>query len=1121
MQGVVKLLTHLQSLDVRLWVEDGQFRCSAPKGVLTKELTDEIKANKITLMDFLAKNGHKEDFLTPIPRASREGVLSPSMQQERLWFLHQFEGESSAYNIAGGLRLRGPLNRRAIEDSWKEIIRRHEALRTGIVSVDGNPKAVVHSYFDWKLDLKSLRNVPKPDQEMAAIRLASTELRRPFDLSVAPTLRVCLVELGDDDHVLLFGLHHIAADGWSLGVMTDEFTQLYSAFCEGHASPLPDPPIQYLDYAQWHRQLLQSGAMRAQMSYWKQQLRGPLAIMDLPGDRPRQPVQSFRGKRSHQILSADVLASAKRFSVTEDVTLFATLLMAFNVLLFRYTREPDVIVGSVAAGRNRPELEKLVGLFLNNLPLRTDLSGNPTLRELLARIRETTLSAFSHQDVPFGDLIEATQGPRDLNRSPLFQVMFILQNFPWRELKLSGLEVTPLKFDIGTSRLDLTVEAAEKDHQLLLDWEYNSDLFDESTVERMQEHYRLLLEAALANPDQNISALEMMTETEREEGISAAEGDRLEYPRQSCIHDLFVQQAVRNPDALAVVYGREEMTYRELHARSNRLANRLRKLGVGPDVLVGICLERSHEIAVAVLAVLKAGGAYVPVDPQYPRDRVAFMLEDSRAAVLITEEALLTRLPDNMPAVICLDRDRATLMSESEEQPASGVTSADLAYVIYTSGSTGKPKGVEVRHRSVVNFLASMRREPGFSECDRLLAVTTLSFDIAGLEFYLPLTTGACVVVAPHSALADGAALARLIREARVTVMQATPVTWRLLLEFGWEGMPELKILCGGEALPRELADRLLTKGAEVWNLYGPTETTIWSTVHRVDSRHGSVPIGKPIANTQVYVLDGHFHLVPKGVPGELYIGGDGLAKGYLRRPELTTERFVPHPFRVGEKLYRTGDLVRWLPDGCLEYIGRMDHQIKLRGFRIELGEIETALEQQPDIRQAVVLVREDVPNDQRLTAYITLRDGATASEKKLRAALSSRLPEYMLPLQWVFLDAFPLTPNRKVDRRALPVPEYDETSSSHSALATTDSEVKVVGIWQDLLRRTRVGTDDNFFDLGGHSLLVVQLQSRLRKQLGCEISLVELFQRPTVSAIAALLDAEKANSTISQPALP
>jgi amino acid adenylation domain-containing protein len=1117
MQGVVEFLSYLRSLDVHLSADNGQLSCNAPKGVLTVELREQIRANKFQIIAFLSSHSQKNES-APIARVSREGFPAPSLQQERLWFLDQFEGESSAYNLAAGLRLRGSLNRRALANSWKEIIRRHEVLRTGIVGVDGRPKAVIHTCAEWEMDIRSFRDMPKQDQEAAVLKFAQTELSRPYDLSAPPAIRVCLIELGEQDHVLLFGVHHIVADGWSLGIITTELTQLYTAICEGGASPLPELPIQYLDYAHWHRELLRNGTARAQMDYWKKQLAGSIPVLDLRSDRPRQSTLSNHGKRAHLILSEEILAAAKKLSLAEDATLFSTCLAVFKILVHRYTREADIIVGSVAAGRTRPELEPLVGLFLNNLPIRADLSGDPTFRELLAQVRENSLNAFSNQDVPFSDLVEATQAPRDLNRSPLFQVMFILQNFPLRNVQLPGLEVDLLEFDMGSSRFDLTVEAGERDQQLHMLWEYNADLFEASTIRRMQEHYRSLLESAVANPDANISALEMMTAEERETLVAAAAGERIGVPRETCIHDLFGQQVARNPEALALAFEGEELTYAELNARSNRLANRLRALNVGPDVLVGICLERSAEIAVAVLAVLKAGGAYVPVDPQYPRDRVAFMLEDSQAAVLITEERLLGGLPGNVPSVICLDRDRESLARESGELPAGGVAPENLAYVIYTSGSTGKPKGVEVTHRSVVNFLTSLRREPGVSETDRLLAVTTLSFDIAGLEIYLPLTTGASVVVAPQAALVDGASLSRLLRERKITVMQATPVTWRLLLDSGWNPAPGFKVLCGGEALPRELANRLMATGAEVWNLYGPTETTIWSTIHRADSRPGSVPIGKPIANTQVYILDERRRLVPRGVPGELYIGGDGLARGYLRRPELTAERFVPNPFGSGGKLYRTGDLVRWLSDGSLEYVGRIDHQVKLRGFRIELGEIETALEAQPQVRQAVVLVREDAPDDQRLTAYVTLHDNASADAKALRASLSSRLPDYMLPSQWVFLKEFPLTPNRKIDRRALPVPANDEPKSALSAPPTTESEIKVAAIWQDLLKHKNVGVNDNFFDLGGHSLLVVQLQSRLRKQLDCQISLVELFQRTTVSSIASYLDAQKRNSKVLDP---
>jgi len=1111
MQEVVNLLSHLRSLDVRISLENGQLKCTAPNGVLTAELKESLREKKFSIIQFLSQISQPGS-PAQIPRISREGFLAPSLQQERLWFLEQFEGKNAAYNIAGGLRLKGPLNREALENSWKEIIRRHEVLRTSIVNAEGNPRLVIHPSVDWSMQVRSLRGLPEAQLDGAVMQIAREETMRPFDMTSAPLVRLCLVELGDNDHVLISTIHHIAADGWSLSLFGEEFAQLYPAFCDGRPSSLPELPIQYLDYACWHREFLRSEAARSHLSFWKERLHGPFSAADLPFDRPRPPAMTYRGKRTLFRLPTELLAAAQKFGVAENVTLFTILLTAFDLLLFRYTGDPDVIVGSAAAGRTRPELEKLIGLFINNLPLRSDLSGDPTIRELLARVRETTLNAFSHQDVSFGELVEAAHGPREVNRSPLFRVMFILQNFAWRKLELRDLTVEPMEFDTGTSRFDLTVEAGERDKELQFHWEYNTDLFDDSTIERMQEHYRCLLDGILANPEQRISQLDMMTASERKEFAEATATPRSEYPSNLGIHDLFAQQVARRPDAVAVVFGSEELTYRELDSRSSRLAQRLCGLGVGPDVLVGICLERSAHIPVALLAVLKAGGAYVPIDPQYPRDRIAFMIEDSRAGVLISEEHLLEILPGHLPAVVCLDRDRELLARESVQAPPNRGTSDNLAYVIYTSGSTGKPKGVEISHRSVVNFLTSMRLEPGFSQGDRLLAVTTLSFDIAGLEFYLPLTSGGSIVIAPREALSDGAALAELMAASNVTVMQATPITWRLLLESDWTGTPGLKILCGGENFPRDLADRLLKTGSEVWNVYGPTETTIWSTVHRVDSRSGSVPIGRPIANTQIYILDESMHPVPKGVTGELYIGGDGLARGYLRRPELTAERFVPNPFRTGEKLYRTGDLARFLVDGDLECLGRIDHQVKLRGFRIELGEIETALEQQPDIRQAVVMVREDVPNDKCLAAYLIAQNGAPRDVKVLRDTLSSRLPEYMIPSRWVFLDSFPLTPNRKVDRRALPAPENNINSSAAYVPPTTESEIRVAAIWEQLLKHPRVGVNDNFFDLGGHSLIVVQLQNLLRKQFCVEVSLVELFQRPTVAAIASLLDAENAN---------
>jgi amino acid adenylation domain-containing protein len=1107
---LVDLLARLRALDVQLSVQEGKLSCTAPKGVLTAELKAQLAAKKPAIIRFLEEH-QRVGAVAAITRVPRERHMEPSFGQERLWFLDQLEGKSYAYNIAGGLRLTGELNREALGRALEEIVRRHEVLRAGIVGVAGKPRVAVELALDWKMSFVSFAAEPAERREQAMVDFGTQELRKTFDIAEPPLIRCCLVEMGPQEHVLMFNVHHIAADGWSLGVITDELTRMYQAFSKGQASPLEEADLDYLDYVHWHRQ--HTTAVRpVQLAYWKRQLKAPLPMTEFPIDHARPSMATFQGKRTKQTISSELRAAAQKFSTAENVTLFTTLLTAFDLLLYRYTRQTDILVGTVAAGRVRPELERLVGLFINNIPLRSDLSGDPTVREMLARNRDVTLGAFSHQDVPFGDLVEATQGHREMNRSPLFQTLFILQNFPIRDLEFAGLTLKTVAIDIGASRFDLTIEAGESSKgELVMDWEYNTLLFDDATIERFKRHFEALLAGIVSSPQLHISELPMMSAEELRGILGAASGETGPIA-PLCVHQLFEEQAARRANEPAVTFEGATLSYGELNKRANRLANKLRKLGVGPDVLVAVCLERSGEMVVAVLAVLKAGGAYVPLDPAYPRDRMQFILEDSHAAVAITEEKLLELVGSSAPAVVCVDRDREALASESDVLPAVADVSAtgpkNLAYVIYTSGSTGKPKGVEVMHHSAVNFLASMRKTPGFLEEDRLLAVTTLSFDIAGLELYLPLTSGGCVVVAAKSVLADGVGLGRMVDDQNISVMQATPVTWRLLLDSGWRGKTGLKILCGGEAFPAELAKRLAQTGGEVWNLYGPTETTIWSTTYRVtgEAEAGRVPIGKPIANTQLYVLDEKLQPVPNGVAGELFIGGDGLARGYLRRTDLTSERFISSPFGEG-RLYRTGDLVRRLPDGNVEYLERLDNQIKLRGFRIELGEIESALEQQANLAHAVAMVREDTPGDQRLTAYVVTRQQNGRDAGAIRQALSARLPEYMVPAQIVFLDALPLTPNKKVDKRALPVPEKTAAVSAMYVPPKTQAETDVAAIWRDLLKHERVGTNDNFFDLGGHSLLVVQLQSRLRQKFATEITLVELFQMPTVAAIAALVD--------------
>ena len=1102
--STLDFLSYLRGLDIHITVQDDRLACSAPKGVLNAELTAELKARKPEILAFLRATTHSSVSNTPIVPAHRDGQMTLSLAQQRLWFLEQFDQDSTAYNMPFGLRFRGALDKDALRRGFQEVIRRHEILRTRLINVDGVPKGFLQPASDWNIDARSLLASPAPQREDELKRIVAEEVRHKFDLTRDVLVRACLVELGAEDHALIITIHHIAADGQSVAIFTSELTHLYSKFHRGEASALPDLPLQYSDYADWHRQLVVSGVFESELLYWRKQLGGPLPVTELPTDRPRPATMTYRGAVGRQMLAADLYQAIPGFALARKTTPFVVLLAALKILLFRYSSQSDVIVGSATAGRSRKELEGIIGLFINNLVLRTDLSGEPTGEDLISRVRDTVLNAFANENVTLDRLLDVLKPDRELNRSPLFQVMFILHNSfkTWPELP--DLVIEPLKFDPGTSRYDFTIEAFEDEHhRFQLIWQYNTDLFDASTIERMQQSYVQILEQFMAEPQLPVSKLQILSPGERRRMLAPFE--RTAYP-DLCIHEWFAQQAERTPGASAVVSGGQQLSYRELQEQANRLANRLRDLGVGPGVLAALCLQRSVDMLVAVLAVLTAGGAYVPLDPEYPSERLGYMLSDSGARALVTEESLLNLLPPLSLPTICLDRDRSSLRMESPEPGASGASGNHLAYVIYTSGSTGRPKGVEVAHRSVVNLLASMQRQVGLVPEDRLLAVTTLSFDIAGLEVFLPLVSGARVILATREAAWNGAALADLIQQSGATIMQATPVTWRLLLDAGWTPSPDFKILCGGEALPLELAKRLLATGGKLWNLYGPTETTIWSTVHRMDHRGGVVLIGKPIANTEAYVLDAQRELVPVGVAGELYLGGDGLARGYLGQAELTEEKFVAHPFVPGERLYRTGDLVRWLADGNLEYLGRLDQQLKLRGYRIELGEIEMALEQQPDIQQAVVVPHLDASGEQRLTAYLVSHDGVSIDSSALREALSGTLPGYMVPSAVVRLNELPLTPNKKVDRKALAARPFEVPVSSVYVPPRTAAEQTVAAIWQELLGTARIGVSDNFFDLGGYSLLVVQLQSRLLQQFQKELSLVELFQHPTVASQASLV---------------
>jgi len=1106
-------LTHLRKLDVRLWVEEGRLRANAPAGQLTPDLRAEIGRRKEEIIAYLESSASGAVLpLPPLQRVSRQGPLPLSFSQQRLWFLYHLEPHNTAYNIPSAIRLIGRLDIAAIERSFSEIVRRHEVLRTSYRMDGGQPVQVISPPVPLPLRQVDLSDLPESQREARAFEILRQEFQRPFDLSCDVLLRTLLVRLGPEEYIVSVVTHHIASDAWSLGVMTRELGDLYAAFSAGKPSPLPELPVQYADYAAWQRLPQQARRLESQLSYWKEKLAGPLPVIDLPADHPRPPFQSFKGARERFDMPPDLLASLRAFSNREGVTLFMTMMAAFKVLLHRFTGQDDILIGSPVAGRTLVELEPLIGFFTNNLVLRTDLSGEPTFRELLRRVRATTLEAYANQEVPFQRLVDALQSERDMSRMPFFQILFSMQNVPLEKNEMEGITWKPVEVDAGVARFDLTLEVWElPDEGMRFYAEYSTDLFESASIHRLMAHYLRILAQVVEQPETPITLLDLMPASERELVLETWNATATAWPPGETLQELFAEQVARTPQAVALVYEDETLTYAELDRRAGLLAGYLQSIDIGPESLAAVFMERSADLLVALLGVLKAGGAYLPLDPGFPRDRLEFMLQDSGARVLITQERLRESLPSFSGSMVVLDTDWETIAAAPPLALSRPGRAEDLAYVIYTSGSTGRPKGVQVLQRGLVNFLRSMQREPGILPEDILLSVTTPSFDISGLEFYLPLISGARVVVAPKEAVADAQKLMRLMESSGATVMQATPATWRLLLNAGWQGNPRLKVLCGGEALPPELAAQLFTRCASLWNLYGPTETTIWSTLSRVGGPQEPITIGKPIANTQVYILDQRLRPVPVGVPGELLIGGDGLARGYLNRPELTAEKFIPHPFRPGERLYRTGDLARFRPDGCLEYLGRLDHQVKVRGFRIELGEIEANLEALPEVRQAVVVVREDTPGDKRLVAYVIPQGPSNPAPGELRAALRESLPEYMLPSTFVFLNEFPLTPNGKVDRRRLPAPEGQRPELETTYVAPRNPiERRLAEIWQEVLNLKQVGVNDTFFDLGGHSILLVQAHHRICQAFDTDLTVAQMFQYPTIASIARYLSRSK-----------
>ncbi|MCC5641838.1 amino acid adenylation domain-containing protein [Nostoc sp. CHAB 5824] len=1127
MKTIHEFLSELRHLDVKLWVEGSNLRYRAAKESLTPDLLTQMRERKAEILEFLLQaNSAGSNNLPRILPNIRDGKLPLSFAQQRLWILEQFDPGNSVYNIPLAYRLTGSLNVALLEQCLVEIVRRHEILRVTFTSIDGQPSQVISPDITLNLPLVDLSQLPLEQREIEDKRLAAHEAQQPFNLVQGPLFRFKLLRLAEKEHVLLLILHHIIADGWSSEVFFQELTALYEAFAAGKTSPLPELSIQYTDFVQWQRQWLQGAVLESQLDYWKQQLSGNIPILELPSDRPRPPVQTYSGEICRQMLPQALTDALKAMSQQSGVTLFMTLLAAFKVLLHRYTGQEDILVGSPIAGRNQVETEGLMGLFVNTLVMRTDLSGNPSFREILDQVRQVALGAYDHQDLPFEKLVEELKPERDRSHSPLFQVMFAM-NPPWTkgaERELPGLKIASTfgYTHSGTAKLDLTLVMRDTGKGLRASFEYNTDLFDEATIARMLGHFQTLLESILANPEQRISELPLLTLAERQQLLVEWNNTQTDYPRQACIHQLFEAQVESTPNAVAVVFAGQQLTYQQLNERANQLAHHLQSLGVGPDVMVGLCAERSFEMVIGLLGILKAGGAYVPLDPMYPQERLSLMLKDAQVKILLTQQHLLEKLPLCGAKVVYLDSDAGAMSTtgyayaqHSQENTVSQTTPENLAYVIYTSGSTGIPKGVTVLHRGVVRLVKDTNYISIGAE-NVFLQLAPISFDASTFEIWGCLLNGAKLVIMPPHALSLQE-LAAALKYYRITILWLTAGLFNLMVDEYVEDLKQVRqLLAGGDVLSVPHIQKLLQAGGDcrLINGYGPTENTTFTCCYSLDSNtkiNGSIPIGRPISNTQTYILDNNLQPVPIGIPGELYIGGDGLARGYLNQPELTTEKFISNPFKNSQSeskhLYKTGDLTRYLPDGNIEFLGRLDHQVKIRGFRIELGEIETMLGQHPAVQKNVAVVREDVPGNKLIVAYLVPKPGETIVSDEMHSFIKQKLPDYMLPSVFVILDSLPLNANGKVDRKTLPVPNLTNVEIEKTFATAEDSlQLQLTKIWENVLGIHPIGIKDNFFDLGGHSLLAVRLFSQINKIFGKNLPTAILFQAPTIEQLTNIL---------------
>lgn len=1072
----------------------------------------------------------------PIPRRPPEPMAPLSFGQEILWVLDRLVPGNTAYNVPRATRLIGELNVPALQKALNTIVARHEVLRTIYKDVAGTPFQIVQPDAEVRLQITDLQALSDAARDAEAQRILLEGARYSFDLSRDLMLRACLLKLSEQEHLFLLLTHHIASDGWSKGLLFRELIALYDAFAQGKASPLPDLPLQYGDFAVWQRRIFQGKVLDQQIAYWRDKLTGAPALIDLPLDHPRPPALSYRGLRQAFLIQRPVMEALRALAQKEGATLFMVLLAAFQTLLFRYTHQEDVVVGTPIAGRNRKDIEDIIGFFTNTLVMRTDFSNHPSFRQVIGRVREVALGAYDHQDLPFEKLVLELKPERALSHAPLFQVMFVLQNQPAEERQLEGLSMSPLKIERGNAKFDLLLSLTERPEGLSGSLEYATDLFDAATITRLRGNFQTLLEAIIKNPDEKVTSLALLTEGERHQLLIAWNQTQSTYPSDRCLHQLFEEQAARTPSAVAVIDADgQRLTYGALNARANQLARFLKARGVGPEIKVGICASRSLEMVVALLGVLKAGGACLPLEPAYPRDRLALMIEDGAVRVLLTQARIEAALPPNQAEIVVLDAGWDAIAKESEENLARAGKPDDIAYVLFTSGSTGKPKGVLLHHRGLVNFISAASVRYGLGAEDRVLQFASMSFDAHIEEIFTSLMVGATLLLRNDEMIASTVYFSRWIKEHEVSVLDLPTAYWHEWvreLEASGEALPRglRAVIVGGEqAQPAAYAAWLKAPGARHvrwFNTVAPTECTVVTAVYEPDPEQGElpaeIPIGRPLPNTTCYVLDAELSPVPIGVAGEWVIGGVGVSRGYLNQPSLTAAAFLRSPFSdtPGARLYRTGDRARYLQDGNIVLMGRLDHQVKLRGFRVELGEIEAVLDQHPAVAQSVVLAREDSPGQKRLVAYVVQKEGQSASASGLKGFLKEKLPEYMVPAAFLLLAALPMTANGKIDRKALPAPDRAGFDAGGELVPPrTPVEELLAQMWVEVLGVPRVGVFDNFFDLGGHSLLATRVISRIRDAFEIELPLRRIFEAPTIEGLAiAVIEALAERSTPEEP---